>query len=86
MIEPMRVVCNRYRMTEEEKSGGYVVFDMSFVELGVPPFNPSVDASEDLKLKSRQLRDQIASVLSPSIAQGVGPVGVPLPRSRPSGA
>jgi prophage DNA circulation protein len=31
------VVCTRYRMTEEEKFGGYCTFDMTFQEYGVDP-------------------------------------------------
>jgi prophage DNA circulation protein len=31
------VVCSQYRLTEEEKFGGYCVFDMQFQELGVDP-------------------------------------------------
>jgi len=31
------VVVNRYRMTEEERFGGYCVFDIDFSEFGVPP-------------------------------------------------
>jgi hypothetical protein len=30
----MSVVCTQYRMTEEQRFGGYVVFDMTFVEYG----------------------------------------------------
>jgi prophage DNA circulation protein len=86
MMLPMRVVCTRYRMTEEEKSGGYVTFDMSFVELGIAPFNPSIDPVENLNTQSLALRDQVAAVLSPSLAQGAGSVGVPLPTPRPPGA
>jgi hypothetical protein len=31
---PMWVACGRYRMTEEERFGGYCVLDMSFIEYG----------------------------------------------------
>lgn len=31
------VVVNRYRLTEEEKFGGYCTFDIDFVEFGVSP-------------------------------------------------
>ena len=34
------VVCTQYRMTEEERFGGYCVFDMSFVEFGKPASVP----------------------------------------------
>lgn len=31
------VVCSRYRLTEEEKLGGYCLFDIEFAEFGLPP-------------------------------------------------
>jgi prophage DNA circulation protein len=31
------VVVTRYRLTEEERFGGYCVFDIEFAEFGVPP-------------------------------------------------
>ena len=44
-LDPLMVVCTRYRLTEEEKTGGYCVFDMGFVEFGVKPSQPvEVDA------------------------------------------
>jgi prophage DNA circulation protein len=64
MMRPMRVVCTRYRMTEEDRFGGYVVFDMSFVEFGVPPFNPTPSASANLYQKSLELKQEIISALS----------------------
>lgn len=36
-VQPVAVVCQQYRITEEEKLGGYCVFDMQFVEYGIPP-------------------------------------------------
>jgi prophage DNA circulation protein len=36
-FKPMTVVCPRWRLTEEEKFGGYCTFDMQFVELGLKP-------------------------------------------------
>jgi hypothetical protein len=36
----MSVVCTQYRMTEEDKFGGYCVFDMNFVEFGKPASIP----------------------------------------------
>src|SRR5262245_13364932 len=33
-LPPMYVVVQRYRVTEEEKAGGYCTFDISFVEFG----------------------------------------------------
>jgi len=33
----LNVACTRYRVTEENRSGGYCVFDMSFTEFGQAP-------------------------------------------------
>jgi prophage DNA circulation protein len=38
---PKHVICRQYRLTEEEKLGGYCVFDMQFVEASEPPFKPT---------------------------------------------
>jgi prophage DNA circulation protein len=59
MIAPLVVTCSRYRLTEEERYGGYCVFDMSFVEQGVAPFIPAVDPTEALIQKSKELRSNI---------------------------
>src|SRR6516164_1336979 len=52
-LAPIVVVCSRYRLTEEERLGGYCVFDMSFVELGVPPFNPTPSSYDNLIANSQ---------------------------------
>jgi prophage DNA circulation protein len=44
----VNVICPRYRMTEEDRLGGYCVFDMTFQELGVAPREPAVDSRVDL--------------------------------------
>jgi prophage DNA circulation protein len=59
---PMRVKCQRYRMTETEKEGGYCVFDMQFVEAGVQPFMPQTDTVTNLRAQSDALKSQVASV------------------------
>ena len=65
LMRPLTVVCSRYRMTEEDKIGGYVVFDMSFVELGAPPFKTTVDAASNLSQQAEALKQQIVAALSP---------------------
>jgi prophage DNA circulation protein len=60
---PVTVVCSRFRMTEEERIGGYVAFDMTFVELGTPPFVPMVDSRQQLIEQSQNLRGQILQSL-----------------------
>ena len=61
--DPIMVVCSRYRLVEEERLGGYCVFDMSFVELGLPPFNPSPSSYQNLLAKSQELADQTTAAL-----------------------
>jgi prophage DNA circulation protein len=63
MMKPMTVVCSRYRMTEEDKVGGYVVFDMTFVELGVPPFRAAPTSQQSLLQESQNMRDQILNAI-----------------------
>jgi prophage DNA circulation protein len=64
---PMWVVCTRYRMTEEERFGGYVVFDMTFVEYGKTQ-NPAPNVTAQLLQSSQTLKQIVQNVL----AQGVG--------------
>jgi hypothetical protein len=54
-------------MSEEEKLGGYVVFDMTFVELGAPPFKTAPNAGQNLSLQAEELKQQIIVALSPSV-------------------
>jgi prophage DNA circulation protein len=60
---PLTVVCTRFRMSEESRLGGYVAFDMTFVELGAPPFTPSIDSQQQLLQQSQDLRDYVLSTL-----------------------
>jgi len=61
-LAPLNVKCQRYRLTEEEKLGGYCVFDMQFVEAGVQPFMPSTDTAANLQEQSNALRNNLASI------------------------
>jgi len=62
-MSPLKVVCQRYRMTEEEKFGGYVVFDMQFVELGAPPFRAVENTEEALRAEAQRLKAIIQQTL-----------------------
>ena len=42
------VVCTQYRMTEEQRFGGYCVFDMTFVEFGKPASVPTAATAAQL--------------------------------------
>lgn len=75
--DPMVVVCTRYRLSEEEKSGGYCTFDMTFVEFGARPFTPQIDPSDELFQKSYELRQQIQSVWEAQITKSQKQVAGP---------
>jgi prophage DNA circulation protein len=71
-LPSMMVWCERYRLTEEEKLGGYCVFDMTFIEAGTEPF--ALDSTRTALINmSTDLRQQILASLSGG--QGTGLVG-----------
>jgi prophage DNA circulation protein len=63
-MAPMLVVCQRYRLTEEEKFGGYCVFDMQFVEHGAAPLRAVPKTDEELLQQSNALKQRVLDVLS----------------------
>jgi prophage DNA circulation protein len=73
MMTPMNVTCSRVRLTEEERYGGYCVFDMTFVEQGAAPFQPVVDPTEQLIQKSQQLREAVLNAISMARVTPAGP-------------
>jgi prophage DNA circulation protein len=54
------VVVSRYRMTEEEKLGGYCTFDIDFSEFGLPPqyLTPTQNTNTVLNTAADTLRQQ----------------------------
>ena len=46
-IAAVQVVCERYRMTEEARFGGFCTFDMQFTEAGVAPSAPAQSTRDD---------------------------------------
>jgi prophage DNA circulation protein len=62
-MKPMKVACLRYRLTEEERLGGYCVFDMQFVEAGAQPFKPSASPQQQLAQKASALDARNLSVI-----------------------
>ena len=51
----LSVVCTRYRLTEEERLGGYCIFDMSFVEFGLPAVPPQPATQIQLQQQANNL-------------------------------
>jgi prophage DNA circulation protein len=88
-LDPFTVVCSGYRWTEEERAGGYCVFDMQFSEWGQAPAaltntaNDLKAASEDLKARVKvvmegleaELRATAAMPPATVIAPGLPPPG-----------
>jgi prophage DNA circulation protein len=60
---PMWVVCTRYRMTEEERFGGYCVFDMSFVEYGKTE-NPAPNVTGQLLASVGVLKGRVQAIVN----------------------
>jgi prophage DNA circulation protein len=60
---PMWVVCTQYRMTEEERFGGYCIFDMTFVEYGKTE-NPAPNVSAQLLQASQTMIQRVMTVMS----------------------
>jgi prophage DNA circulation protein len=63
-MRPMKVACMRYRLIEEERLGGYCVFDMQFVEQGAAPFKPSASPQQQLAQKATAMDSRNLAVIS----------------------
>jgi hypothetical protein len=65
--QALMVVCMHYRLTEEERFGGYCVFDMAFTEQGVDPsvYVPGADTAGQVSDAAQALRDQVQRTLAP---------------------
>jgi prophage DNA circulation protein len=57
-LPSMTVYCERFRLGEQEKVGGYCTFDMTFREAGTIPFALQ-DSRTSILMRSTELRDQI---------------------------
>jgi hypothetical protein len=62
-LPPMKVWCQRFKLTEEEKFGGYCTFDCTFVEAGVETY-PLEDTPTSVINAAAQLRNQVLAQLS----------------------
>jgi prophage DNA circulation protein len=68
-----QVVCLRYRMTEEQRFGGFCVFDMTFTEYGRDPqlYAPTASTISAIVQRSEALRQQVQRVLEPPPNTGI---------------
>jgi prophage DNA circulation protein len=60
-MRPMVVACMNYRLSEEERLGGYCTFDMTFVEAGSAPFKPAASPQAQLQSKATALQSSAVS-------------------------
>jgi prophage DNA circulation protein len=58
--KPLKVVCPQYHWTEDREHGGFVVFDMQFLEYG-QPLSPPVFSQSTLDALSRALGQQVVA-------------------------
>lgn len=72
-MAPMFVYCQRWRMTEEEKFGGYCSFDMVFVEYGLADYQTKQNTQAALANSSMVIRQIIVNQL------GGGQIFMPTP-------
>ncbi len=68
-----QVMCTRYRVSEEEKLGGYCVFDMEFAEAGSQPNQ----ASNSTSATGAMVTSAVANVRQMSIAVVNGQIRSP---------
>jgi prophage DNA circulation protein len=62
-LPPMQVAVQRYRVTEENRFGGFAVFDMTFVEQGVPATAGFGLGVEAITARSEALRQHVVAKL-----------------------
>jgi prophage DNA circulation protein len=77
---PMMVVCPRYRLTEEQRFGGYCTFDMEFVEFGLAPGAVPVNTIDNLEDLAKGTQKVLTMLLQP-----IGPPKPIAPYRRPTG-
>ena len=74
---PMWVVCTRYRMTEEERFGGYCTVDMTFIEYG-KTLHPAPDVTSQMLGAAQTMIQQATTLLAqgtPAAPLGQGGIG-----------
>jgi prophage DNA circulation protein len=63
LLGVLKVACARYRITEENKAGGYCVFDMSFVEFGQAPAEGTRQSAAGVTYAATQINEATKSAL-----------------------
>ena len=63
-MKPFMVMCPQYRWSEEDRAGGFCIFDMTFVEYGVATSTPVVSVQDNLGQVSEDLRQRVLVMMS----------------------
>ncbi|HEY1494059.1 MAG TPA: DNA circularization N-terminal domain-containing protein [Candidatus Solibacter sp.] len=63
-MHPFLVMCPQYRWSEEERAGGFCIFDMLFVEYGLAPSTVPESTRDNLQDASNALRERVLTVMS----------------------
>ena len=79
LLGTLNVVCSRYRVTEEEKLGGYCVFDMTFAEFGQAPATGTRNSAAGVTYAAQNLDAVSQIALGAGIKSNGGPAPVPVP-------
>jgi prophage DNA circulation protein len=67
LLGVLNVACSRYRITEDDRTGGYCVFDMTFVEFGQAPAEGTRQSAAGVYYAATQIN----SVTKSAIAAGI---------------
>jgi prophage DNA circulation protein len=67
LLGSMQVVCQRYRVTEETRLGGYCTFDMTFTEYGKAPAEGSRQSSGALQSSAADLGAAVKQAVTQQI-------------------
>lgn len=73
------VACERYRMTEDERFGGYCTFDITFVEAGAIPNTPAISTGQAVLNGITAMRNQVMAQLAKGTWTNVTQPPPPLP-------
>jgi prophage DNA circulation protein len=67
LLGVLNVMCTRYRVTEEDRFGGYCVFDMTFTEYGQAPATGTRDSAAGVTYAAQNLDTATQSSVSAGI-------------------
>jgi prophage DNA circulation protein len=67
LLGVLNVMCTRYRVTEEDKFGGYCVFDMTFTEYGQAPATGTRDSPAGVYYAANNLESATTNAVETGI-------------------